>query len=124
MEETYTVKVNTNGDRFWFQNGQRHRLDGPAVEFTNGTRFWYQNDLLHRTDGPAAEYTNGTRYWCQNGMLHRLDGPAVEFVNGTRQWWINGKEFTEQEFNQKTQNPICEGKTVIIDGIKYKLVKQ
>ena len=121
--ETYTVKVHTNGDRFWYQNGKRHRLDGPAIEYADGDRFWYQNGQLHRLDGPAAEYTNGNREWCQNGLLHRLDGPAIEYADGTRQWWIEGKPLTKEEFNQKTQKPTCEGKTVTIDGITYKLVK-
>lgn len=99
--ETYTVKVHTNGDREW-----------------------YQNDKLHRTDGPAVEWTNGDRQWWQKGLLHRTDGPAVEFASGDREWYIEGKYLTEEQFNQKTQKPTCEGKTVIIDGVKYKLVKE
>ena len=99
--ETYTVKVDENGDRIWHQKRQRHRLDGPAVEKSNGDRFWYQN-----------------------GRLHRVDGPAVELANGDREWYIEGKKLTEKEFNQQTQKPTCEGKTVIIDGVKYRLVKE
>ncbi len=69
-------------------------------------------------------YENGTRYWYQNDKLHRLDGPAVEYADGTPKWWINGKQFTEEEFNQQTKKSTYENKTVIIDGIKYKLVKE
>ena len=122
--ETYTVKVYTNGDRYWYQNDKLHRLDGPAVEFANGTRSWHQNGQRHRTDGPAVEYADGDRYWYQNGQRHRLDGPAVEYSDGTRSWWINGKQLTKKEFNKQTQKSTCEGKTVTIDGIKYRLIKE
>lgn len=91
----------------------------------DGTRGWYQNDKLHRLDGPAIERINGDHEWWQNGRRHRLDGPAIEFVNGRyREWYIEGKYFTEEQFNQKTQKTACEDKQVIIDGIKYRLVKE
>ena len=97
--ETYTVKVYENG------------------------YYWYQNDKLHRLDGPAIEWASGTREWYQNGKLHRTDGPAVEWANGHKEWWINGKKLTRKQFN-KTQKSTCENRTVIIDGITYKLVKE
>ena len=122
--ETYTVEVHANGTRIWYQNDKLHRLDGPAVEWSNGTREWYQNGQLHRLDGPAVEWSNGTREWWQHGKLHRTDGPAIEWADGNRQWWIKGKELTEKEFNQQTQKPTCENKTVTINGITYKLVKE
>ena len=75
MQE-YTVKVSDNGDKEWYQNGMRHRLDGPAWEEADGSKSWWQND-----------------------DLHRLDGPAIEEANGTMYWYIDGKELTEEEFN-------------------------
>ena len=98
----YTVKVDYRGNREWFLNGNRHREDGPAIEYSDGTRCWYLNDNLHREDGPALEYSDGTRCWCLNGDLHREDGPACEYANGNREWWLNGVEYTEEEFNEKT----------------------
>ena len=41
---TYTVKVHENGTKEWFLNGQRHREDGPAIEYSDGTKDWYLND--------------------------------------------------------------------------------
>jgi len=122
MQE-YKVQVKDNGDKEWYQNGERHRLDGPAIEYANGTKSWYQNDKrhrldgpavedangykawhqngeLHRLDGPAVEYASGGKEWHQNGELHRLDGPAVEYVNGDKFWYIGGKKLTEEEFNE------------------------
>lgn len=57
-----------NGDKFWYQNGELHREDGPAIEYTNGDKFWYQNDVLHRKDGPAIEYNNGDIEYWSNGI--------------------------------------------------------
>ena len=74
--ETYTVKVDTNGDKYWHQDGKLHRTDGPAIEYADGTKSWYQDDKLHRTDGPA-----------------------IEFASGDESWFIKGKEYTKKEFD-------------------------
>jgi hypothetical protein len=99
--QEYTVKVFSDRTE-WYQNGQLHRLDGPAIEYPNGDKRWYQND-----------------------QLHRLDGPAIEFSNGTKEWYINSVRFTENEFNKQVkvmQTPAtCNDKTVEIEGVKYKL---
>ncbi len=78
--------------REWWQQGKRHRAEGPAEElfYPSGvlrTRKWFHNDLLHREDGPAVEefFENGAlRFyeWYHHGKLHREDGPARE-VYGT-----------------------------------------
>jgi hypothetical protein len=39
----YNVEVDTNGDKFWYKNGELHREDGPAVEYYDGTKKWYLN---------------------------------------------------------------------------------
>ena len=112
-----------NGDKYWYQNSQLHRTDGPAVECVNSDNLWYQNDLIHRTDGPAVEYADGTKFWYQNNQLHRTDGPAEEFADGTKRWYIEGRELTEAEFLKVTKAKApCEGRTVEVDGVRYKLV--
>ena len=83
----------TNGDKVWYRNGQYHRDDGPAAEYDNGNKYWYQNGEHHRDDGPAIDYANGTKVWYQNGWPHRVDCPAVEYINGTKEWWQNGKRY-------------------------------
>jgi hypothetical protein len=95
--QEYTVKVHDDGTRKWYQNGERHRVDGPAYEGASGTREWWLN-----------------------GKLHRVDGPAYEGASGTREWWLNGKCLTEQQFLKQTKKP-CAGKTVVIDGVTYQL---
>lgn len=40
----YTVKVHTNGSKFWYLSNKLHREDGPAVEWASGFKEWYLND--------------------------------------------------------------------------------
>jgi hypothetical protein len=99
--EVYKVTVNTDGSIIWEQNGKFHRVGGPAVETPEGTKFWYQKGLRHREDGPSDEYACGLKHWHLNGIWH-----------------------SEAQFNaeMKRRNaPACDGKTVEIDGVKYKL---
>jgi hypothetical protein len=63
----------------------------------DGTRKWWLNGELHRQDGPAVEWSDGSREWYLNGELHRQDGPAIELPNGTCAWWLNGKRFKNCE---------------------------
>jgi len=120
----YIVTVDSSGDRRWYNEfDQLHRTDGPAVEYADGTKIWYQNDKRHRTDGPAAEYADGTKRWYLNGKRHRDDGPAIEYVNGNKFWFIEDRELTEAEFLKRTKAKApCEGRTVEVDGVRYKLV--
>jgi hypothetical protein len=82
------------GTKQWYLNGELHRVDGPAVEYTDGSRHWYLNGELHRVDGPAVEYANGDRCWYLNNRQHRIDGPAVEFADGSKYWYLNSKEYS------------------------------
>jgi len=86
---------------------------------------WYNDkDQRHRLDGPAVEYADDSKSWFFNGKLHRLDGPAVECADGSKAWCVDGKYMTEKEFNEYIKpKPSCEGKVVEVDGVKYRLVK-
>ena len=83
--------IDAEGTQSWRVNGQRHRIDGPAVVWADGTQEWYVNDQLHRTNGPAVIYADGHQEWFIHGLCHRIDGPARIWRNGgVKQWWING----------------------------------
>ena len=41
----YTVKVSQYSTN-WYLNGQLHREDGPAVEYTDGHKSWWLNGFL------------------------------------------------------------------------------
>ncbi len=99
MEE-YIVRVYDNRTEWFNKDGDRHRIDGPAVEYANGDKEWYQNGQLHRIDGPAVEGANGHKAWYQNGLCHRIDGPAVEKANGYKAWYNKGNLLTEAEYHE------------------------
>ena len=89
--------------------------------YPNGNKRWYLDGKRHREDGPACTCPDGYKTWWLDGERHRTDGPALEYPNGTKQWWLNGKELTEAEHASATK-PACDQRTVIIDGLTYKLV--
>ena len=33
------------------------------VEFSGGTKYWYKEGKRHRLDGPACEFSNGYKQW-------------------------------------------------------------
>jgi hypothetical protein len=61
---------------------------------------WYQNGKRHRTDGPAIEWANGNNEWYQNGKLHRTNGPAIEVADRI-EWRINGIELSVVDYAAK-----------------------
>ena len=91
--------------------------------YSNGNKYWHLNGKLHREDGPAVEYYDGYKSWWLNGKRHREDGPAIEYSDGHKCWALNGKELSEEEYNNKMNPPSCNGKLVTIDGKQYKLTE-
>jgi len=63
------MKENADGSKVWWLNWNRHRTDGPAVEWPNGTKEWWLNGKRHRTDGPAVEWSTGSKAWYLNGNV-------------------------------------------------------
>jgi hypothetical protein len=60
----------------------------PRID-SDGNKFWYLNGDLHREDGPAAECANGDKEWWLNDRIHRTDGPAIVRESGVIEWWLN-----------------------------------
>jgi hypothetical protein len=70
-----------------------HVLDYPLPKLeidAMGTKRWWVNGQLHRIDGPAIEYSNGDKSYYQYGVLHREDGPAIDWESST-EWHYKGK---------------------------------
>ena len=67
----------------------------------DGTKKWSLNGQLHREDGPAIEWSDGDKSWYLNGKRHREDGPAIEWADGYKEWHLNGTEYTEAEWKDK-----------------------
>jgi len=120
----YTVKVSDNGDKEWFLDDKRHRVDGPAYEDASGSKEWYLHGKRHRVDGPAIEYAYGGKHWYLDGKRHRVDGPAIEYAYGSKEWYLDDKQLTEAQWIEAVKPKVasCVGKMVEVDGVKYKLV--
>jgi hypothetical protein len=83
--------IHPDGSQEWHQNGKRHRLDGPAVIWADGYQVWYQDGMVHRLDGPAMIYHSGDQLWYQEGLCHRVDGPAIINSDGTKEVRVWGE---------------------------------
>jgi hypothetical protein len=116
----YQVQVDDNSTT-WRLNGQRHRVDGPAVESANGHKMWYHHGQQHREDGPAVEYVNGNKEWYINDRLHRKDGPAIEWADGNKDWYINGKKVTEGKV-MKPVKQLTVAQIEVLLGHKIKVI--
>jgi hypothetical protein len=61
-------------------------------------KYYYWNGQLHREDGPAIEYTDGSKFWYLHDQRHREDGPAIQHFSGLKEWWLQGKQYSEKEY--------------------------
>lgn len=56
----YYVKINGKGE-FWHKDVDcniQHRVFGPALLNFHGGEYWFQDGELHRVGGPAVTHTN------------------------------------------------------------------
>jgi len=98
--------------KFHNKNGDLHNAKGPALktDFGDGRweHCWYLCGLKHRVGGPAEEYSDGRRWWYESGKLHNPDGPAVMFPGAyslvPAQYWIHGVNVTQEEFEAQRLN--------------------
>ncbi len=84
IDASVTIPLYLNYE--WYQNGEYHRDNGPAI-YNRYLMCWYQNGLLHRDDGYAIIHYDhellGTELsMYKNGMLHCETGPCVLFIDG------------------------------------------
>jgi len=58
--EEHDPEINRWGTKRWYnENRELHREDGPAIEWADGSEEWYLNDKRHREDGPAIIRAGG-----------------------------------------------------------------
>lgn len=143
--------LNDSGVHQYFKNGKLHRDNNPAKVYTNGNSVWYNEGNIHRIGGPAViNYIpldfiqnidnvdedqrplkcnyNG---WYENGLLHRLGGPAIESIhlfNKSKkviysEYFINGIEYDEKTYNGIMNNVILFVRKLRIKSVYKKLKK-
>ena len=69
-----------------------------VVDCLGNKRYYHHSGQRHREDGPAVEWHDGSKFWFQNNSCHRVDGPAVTWTSGNMEWWIHGVQYTQQEY--------------------------
>jgi hypothetical protein len=103
MNKQPELIVDLYGTKRWIldcdSHREYHREDGPAIE-RNGEKEWYLNGKRHRVDGPAIEDPDGYKAWFVDGKYHRIDGPAIELPSGNKYWYIDGKKYSADEWLQ------------------------
>jgi len=67
IKNNQSIYKSEYGDKYYFFNGQFHRVDGPAIEYTDGSTLWYHHGYLHRINGPAIEWVSGDKSWYYHG---------------------------------------------------------
>ena len=83
-----------------------------------GDKRWVNEEgELHRVDGPAVELVSGYKAWWIENKRHRLNGPAIEDDGGTISYWINGKKLTKLEFRNHTLSTYWPKTFPSVDGI-------
>ena len=89
------IFINQLSKRWFKPNLILHRENGPALEWTleeKGKEYeYYINGERHRDDGPAIEYADGFQQWWKNGRIHREDGPAITYSSGRKVWVWHGQ---------------------------------
>ncbi len=71
------------------------------VKFPDRIEYYNEKGERHRTDGPTIEWDNGDKLWYINGKIHRTDGPACEYPNGTKSWYLNDIRYSEDQYQQE-----------------------
>jgi hypothetical protein len=86
----------------------------------DGSCYWYLNGDKHRIGGPAIEAASGAKQWWVGGELHRDGGPAIEGADGTREWHRDGKRVPDGDFKP---NPFDKAKVTEVRSAYAKPVK-
>lgn len=98
-----------DGSIMWLKGGVFHREDGPAYE-TSSKSEWHQNGQLHRIGGPAIEYKDGGHQeWWVHGRPHRTDGPAKTNGYGDTEYWKNGELISHVQARPSRINGVIKG---------------
>ena len=62
----------------YYKNDEYHREDGPAIEWISGSQYWFRDGKRHRLGGPAISHKLHTRF-----DLYWIDGESFteqEFI--------------------------------------------
>ena len=83
----------------WYQDGELHRKNEPALIYNFGRKEWWMKGKCHREGAAAVENSDGSKVWMQNGEYHRDDGPAMHggLITDVT-WYLNGEWLSFDEW--------------------------
>jgi hypothetical protein len=94
--------IKPDGSKEWWLKGEfKNPNDFPngKINIEDRIEYW-ENGSRHRDDGPAIIRQDGYKEYWKDGRRHRLEGPAVEFPDGRVIWYADDDYHqTEEEFN-------------------------
>jgi len=79
--------IDSVGYEVWVQDGEYHRLDGPAIIYENGSRWWYNRGKIHREDGPAI-IRGQSILWSFLG--------STQVIMDTKEYWLDGVRYKDE----------------------------
>jgi hypothetical protein len=88
------MKTITENEWHALSNKERNLFTG-IVKWNNGSVSYFENGNLHRLDGPAVTNTQGYKSWHFKGKRHNLNCPARIYSDGYAEYWIYGKPTTK-----------------------------
>jgi hypothetical protein len=92
--------LNIEGQIEYYLKGNLHRTNGPAVILADGSELYYENGMRHRDLGPAAISPNGTKIYYIYNKIHCLEGPAIIYADGSFGFWVNDISYSQEDYNQ------------------------
>lgn len=118
MDSHFKCTYRSDGTQEYFnEDGERHRIGGPAIVYPSGSEEWWVDGMRHREGGPAVVNVCGYQAWYRWGDPHNTRGPALVHAcgyyhvcgichpNRTKtyakpriQWYIQGHRLAEKEF--------------------------
>jgi hypothetical protein len=120
--KTIAQQLNVKEFPFEIKNSQ-----GKIIYYEESNGFWCKYE--YDSQGKEIYYENSEGYWCKRE--YNSNGNVIHYKDSNGYWNkseydSNGKEiYYENSTGSIIDNrskPTCEGQTVEIDGVKYKLV--
>jgi len=66
--------TNISAEDYYHNFSEEERKEKPyCIEFHNSGKNWVVNGNLHREDGLAVEYSDGIKYWYLNGKQYSFE---------------------------------------------------
>ncbi len=87
LEDGTTKREYSDGFCSYWKNGERHRVDGPAIIHADGSHLYFINGKLHRLDGPAIDTVNCKEWWYQNTKINCFSQKEYERRLRLKAFW-------------------------------------